>query len=97
MIQSVVDTLFNASTTLQKQILALLAIAGEPVGRKRIGEYLTPLFDGTASSMSFEIDQLRDRGLITESVGRGYTIVPALAWPAWTPIRINSNRTTRIT
>jgi hypothetical protein len=82
MIQSAVDTLFNASTTLQKQILALLAIAGEPVGRKRIGEYLTPLFDGTASAMSFEIDQLRDRGLISESVGRGYTIVPALAWPA---------------
>jgi len=82
MIQSAVDTLFNASTTLQKQILALLAIAGEPVGRKRIGEYLTPLFDGTASAMSFEIDQLRDRGLISESVGRGYTIVPDLAWPA---------------
>ena len=37
MIQSAVDTLFNASTTLQKQIMALLAIAGEPVGRKRIG------------------------------------------------------------
>jgi len=82
MIQSVVDTLFNASSTLQKQIMALLAIAGEPVGRKRIGEYLTPLFDGTASAMSFEIDQLRDRGLITESVGRGFSIVPALAWPA---------------
>jgi superfamily II DNA or RNA helicase len=82
MIQSVVDTLFNASSTLQKQIMALLAIAGEPVGRKRIGEYLTPLFEGAASAMSFEIDQLRDRGLITESVGRGFSIVPALAWPA---------------
>jgi hypothetical protein len=82
MIQSAVDTLFNASTTLQKQILALLAIAGEPVGRKRIGEYLAPLFEGTASAMSMEIDQLRDRALITESIGRGYSIVPALAWPA---------------
>ena len=89
MIQSVVDTLFNASSTLQKQILALLAIAGEPVGRKRIGEYLTPLFDGTASAMSFELDQLRDRGLITESIGRGFTIVPALVWPAFDAVLRN--------
>ena len=34
MIQSAVDTLFNASSPLQKQILALLAIAGEPVGKE---------------------------------------------------------------
>lgn len=82
MIPSVVATLFNASSKLQKQILALLAIAGEPVGRKRLGEYLAPLQDETAPDMGFEIDQLRDRALIAESIGRGYTIDPRLAWPA---------------
>lgn len=82
MIQSVVDTLFNASSKLQKQILALLAIAGEPIGRKRIGEYLAAQVEDTGADMAFELDQLRDRALITESVGRGYTVAPALAWPA---------------
>jgi SNF2 family DNA or RNA helicase len=67
----------------QKMVLALLAISGEPMGRKRIYEHLGPLdYYQTESVLAEDLAQLRAGGLITESVGRGFAVAPEAAWPA---------------
>ncbi|UVW28638.1 DEAD/DEAH box helicase [Massilia sp. H6] len=64
-------------------ILALLALAGEPMGRQRILEHLMaaglPL---PPEQWAAELERLRAAGLVTDMVGRGFSIAPAAAWPA---------------
>ena len=66
-----------------KMVLALLAMAGEPMGRKRIYDHLGPLGDyDTESALAEDMAQLKELGLVSESVGRGFAIAPGAAWPA---------------
>ncbi|TFW28271.1 DEAD/DEAH box helicase [Massilia horti] len=68
----------------QKMVLAMLALAGEPVGKKRLREYLAPLFDAsfTEEALTEDLAMFRARGLVTDVTGRGSLISPAAAWPA---------------
>ena len=67
----------------EQAILALLALAGEPMGRQRIIEHL--MAAGLAlppAQWAAELERLRAAGLVTDVVGRGFTIAPEAAWPA---------------
>jgi hypothetical protein len=74
---------FEASTSRQKTILALLALAGEPMGKGRIVEHLDPIGAiETATELADDLAWLRQHFLAAESIGRGFTIAPEAAWPA---------------
>ncbi len=66
-----------------KRVLGLLALAGEPVGRKRVFECLKVIYDRvfTETASNEDLSTLRDNGLIREVTGRGFVIEPELAWP----------------
>jgi len=70
-------------TTGEQAILALLAMTGEPMGRQRILEHLMaaglPLPEGQWTA---ELESLRDKELVLDVVGRGFTIAPHASWPA---------------
>ena len=67
----------------EQAVLALLAMAGEPMGRQRILEHLMaaglPL---PPEQWAAELERLRAAGLVTEVTGRGFAIAPAASWPA---------------
>ena len=67
-----------------RMVLGLLALAGEPMGRKRIHECVKPLFDAscTDSAVGEDLTFLRASGLIHEKTGRGFVIDEGAAWPA---------------
>jgi len=67
-----------------KRPLGLLALAGEPMGRKRIFECLKFLYDGsfTESASYADLSALREHGFIHEVTGRGFIIAPEASWPA---------------
>ena len=67
-----------------KRPLGLLALAGEPMGRKRIFDCLKLLYPGsfTESASNADLASLHEHGLIQEVTGRGFIIVPAASWPA---------------
>ncbi|WP_313176731.1 DEAD/DEAH box helicase [Massilia sp.] len=67
-----------------KRPLGLLALAGEPMGRKRIYDCLKLLYGGsfTESASNADLTQLRDHCLIQEVTGRGFVIAPEVSWPA---------------
>jgi SNF2 family DNA or RNA helicase len=74
---------FEASTSHDKLILALLALAGEPMGRRRIHEYLALLEESPGDEgLAEPVHRLRDAGLLLELTGRGYAIDPDASWPA---------------
>jgi SNF2 family DNA or RNA helicase len=79
----VMRAIFEACNEKRKLILALLALAGEPMGRRRIHEHLAPLGESdTESGLTDDLAALRENGLIGEMTGRGYVIVPEASWPA---------------
>jgi SNF2 family DNA or RNA helicase len=79
----VVKAIFEACNEKRKLILALLALAGEPMGRRRIHEHLTPLGESAVEDdLAGELEALRADGLIAELPSRGYVITPDLGWPA---------------
>ena len=64
--------------TGEQAILALLAMAGEPMGRQRILEHLMAIgLPLPAGQWADELEHLRQEGLVTEAAGRGFTISPA--------------------
>jgi SNF2 family DNA or RNA helicase len=73
----------EACDALRKLILALLALAGEPMGRRRIHEHLV-LLEASASeeALAEPLEQLRADGLVGELPSRGYAISPDFSWPA---------------
>jgi hypothetical protein len=74
---------FNAFTDTQKLISALLALAGEPMGKSRIVLHLAELgIVIPATTLDDDMKLLRALGIVTESVGRGFAIAPDAAWPA---------------
>jgi SNF2 family DNA or RNA helicase len=67
----------------QQLTLALLALAGEPMGKVRILEHLNALGDHVSmAAMTDDLSALRERSHVTESIGRGFLINPQLVWPA---------------
>lgn len=74
-------TAFDSLKTEDKLVLALLALAGEPMGAVRIKEHVAaaglPAFDVDTS-----IALLRKAGLASTITGRGYAVAPNAAWPA---------------
>jgi SNF2 family DNA or RNA helicase len=74
---------FGACSAQQKTILALLALAGEPMGRARIQEHLAPIraIDSPAQ-LADDLALLRELGLVKDIIGRGLVITPPVVWPA---------------
>jgi superfamily II DNA or RNA helicase len=74
---------FKAFTDTQKLISALLALAGEPMGKSRIVLHLAELgIVIPATTLDDDTKLLRALGIVTESVGRGFAIAPDAVWPA---------------
>ncbi|QJE00134.1 DEAD/DEAH box helicase [Massilia forsythiae] len=78
---------FEACDTGARLILALLALAGEPMGRRRIHEHLSPLAaeDGAVlleDDLLEPLEGLRAAGLAGELPSRGYVVAPEVSWPA---------------
>ncbi|RYE98061.1 MAG: hypothetical protein EOO78_17485, partial [Oxalobacteraceae bacterium] len=66
-----------------KLILALLALAGEPMGRRRLHEHLSPLEESAnEDDLAEPLERLRAAGLVGELPSRGYAIAQEAAWPA---------------
>jgi hypothetical protein len=83
----VLGAIFEACNEKRKLVLALLALSGEPMGRRRIHEHLAPLGESQVEDdLAHDLETLRADGLIAELPSRGYVITPDLAWPAiaWT-------------
>jgi SNF2 family DNA or RNA helicase len=79
----VLGAIFDACSEKRKLILALLALSGEPMGRRRIHEHLQPLGESAVEDdIADDLEALRADGLIAELPSRGYVIAPDLAWPA---------------
>ena len=74
---------FEQCSAVPKTILAVLAIAGEPLGRTRLGEQLDAL-SVLDSDQHFAdcLAILQERGLTSMVTGRGTIIKPEVAWPA---------------
>jgi len=74
---------FEQCPAVPKTILAVLAIAGEPLGRTRLGEQLDAL-SVLDSDQHFAdcLALLQERGLTSMVTGRGTIIKPEVAWPA---------------
>jgi superfamily II DNA or RNA helicase len=74
---------FERCSAVPKTILAVLALAGEPLGRTRLGEQLDAL--GVIDSDQHFSDCLailQEHGLTSMVTGRGTIIKPDIAWPA---------------
>lgn len=79
----VVRAIFDACSEKRKLVLALLALAGEPMGRRRIHEHLALLeASENEDELAQDLDDLRVDGLIGELPSRGYVVASDLAWPA---------------
>ena len=73
----------DACDAREKLILALLALAGEPMGRRRIHEHLAPLEESAhEDDLADPLERLRAAGLVGELPSRGYVIAQEAAWPA---------------
>jgi SNF2 family DNA or RNA helicase len=79
----VMRAMVEACSEKRKLVLALLALSGEPMGRRRIHEHLAPLGESAVEDdLADDLAALRADGLIGELTGRGYVITPDVSWPA---------------
>lgn len=72
----------KACTAEERVLLAVLATAGEPMGRQRILEHMRAL--GMALPIAQWVDELarlRELGLVVDLGERGTAVAPELAWP----------------
>ncbi|WP_229507832.1 hypothetical protein [Massilia sp. Dwa41.01b] len=83
MTEAALHEAFAATSTRQKLILGLLALAGEPFGFTRLREHLEPLgaYENEGALVG-DLAQLRTLGLATEVAARGSVNAPGVAWPA---------------
>ena len=74
---------FDALGRFQKLIVAAMAMAGEPIAKKRVHEMLAlaGIRDDQAQ-LDADMTHLRIRGMIAERIGRGFEVTPEVAWPA---------------
>ncbi|KQY14847.1 helicase SNF2 [Massilia sp. Root133] len=83
MSDEVLHAVVEACDERRKLILALLALAGEPMGRRRIHDHLAPLeASSNEEDLAEPLERLRADGLVGELPSRGYTIAADVAWPA---------------
>lgn len=69
-------------TADERAILALLAVAGEPMGRQRILEHMMAAgAQLPPEQWAGELARLRALGLVAEAGERGMAIAPAAVWP----------------
>ncbi len=75
---------FDGCAEGPRLVLAMLALAGEPVGKSRLYQLLQPVFahDFTASALAEDLAWMREQGLVRDVTGRGFVVSPALSWPA---------------
>jgi superfamily II DNA or RNA helicase len=74
---------FDAFTDTQKLIAALLALAGEPMGKSRIVLHLAEMgIVIPATTLDDDVKLFKALAIVTESAGRGFAITPDAAWPA---------------
>ena len=74
---------FDACDARGKLVLALLALAGEPMGRRRIHEHLALLEESAdEEDLAEPLERLRADGLVGELPSRGYVVAQDAAWPA---------------
>ena len=67
----------------QKLVIALLALAGEPMGKSRITLHLAEIdVVIPAAILDSDLKLFRELELISEVVGRGFAIVRHAVWPA---------------
>jgi SNF2 family DNA or RNA helicase/predicted negative regulator of RcsB-dependent stress response len=79
----VMCAIFEACNAQEKLVLALLALAGEPMGRRRIHEHLAPLEESAhEDDLAAPLARLCADGLIGELPSRGYVAAQEVAWPA---------------
>jgi superfamily II DNA or RNA helicase len=74
---------FDACSTREKMVVALLAVAGEPLGKARLHEHMASagLLDD-AGKLDTALAGLRKQGMTGLLAGRGDVATPEVAWPA---------------
>ncbi|MGZ5199632.1 MAG: DEAD/DEAH box helicase [Telluria sp.] len=74
---------FDGCSGQQKSLLAILALAGEPMGRSRLFEFFA-LLDTQPSEeeLAADLAQLQTLELVTQVTGRGAVVAPDAAWCA---------------
>ncbi|MEC5162832.1 MULTISPECIES: DEAD/DEAH box helicase [unclassified Janthinobacterium] len=89
MIDQQLLTEFNALDEHEKMIMALLAIVGEPIGKHALCEHLQRANinepDGTHFRLAVvlvALQRLVRLAMLSEAVGRGFSIDSTLRWPA---------------
>jgi len=76
------ESLLTACSAEERAILALLAVAGEPMGRQRILEHMRALGAQLPEAQwADELERLRATGLLVDANERGMAIAPGAAWP----------------
>ena len=74
---------FEALGYHEKMTIALLAMAGEPMGRTRIHEHLAAAgVRDDDDLLAYDLARLLSIGMVGQLVGRGWTATPQLSWPA---------------
>lgn len=74
---------FDGLNFHEKMIVALLAMAGEPMGRTRILEHIASAGIGNDDDLlAYDLAKLRAAGMVGELPQRGWTATPEVTWPA---------------
>jgi hypothetical protein len=74
---------FEALGFHEQMIVALLAMAGEPMGRSRIHEHLSCAgVRDDDDLLAHDLARMHAIGIVNQSVGRGWSVPQELAWPA---------------
>ena len=83
MSQADLPTLFAALPDQEQMVVALLSMAGEPMGRTRIREHLAAAgIDYDDDQLAHDVAKLRASGILTEIAHRGVSAAPELVWPS---------------
>jgi superfamily II DNA or RNA helicase len=76
-------SLFDGLTLHEKMIAALLAMAGEPMGRTRINEHFAAAnIRDDDEQLAVDLGKLRSLGMVAELAHRGWIVTPEVTWPA---------------
>ncbi len=74
---------FEGCSARQKDILAILALLGEPIGRSRLATFFTMMDEKvTGVALADDVARLQQLGLVTQVTGRGAVIAAEVSWPA---------------
>ncbi|MFL6660035.1 MAG: ATP-dependent helicase, partial [Massilia sp.] len=76
-------TAFAALGREEKLILAMLAMAGEPMGRARLHEHMAAAnLRDDDDLLAHDLARMHALDLVTSSIGRGWCVQAELVWPA---------------